>query len=72
MYIFMIVAVRLLKHVFTRDFSIEFGADEEGPAHLPVEGISFLRRRCKSFPQHHRDEAVDPFGGALLAEVEGL
>lgn len=67
-----VVGVRLLEHVFARDLSFEFGADEEGAAHLSVEGVGLLGRRRESLPQHHWDEAVDALGGALRSEVEGL
>lgn len=67
-----VVGVRLLEHVPAGDISLEFGADEEGAAHLAVEGVGLLGRRRESLPQHHRDEAVDALGGALGPEVEGL
>ena len=67
-----VVGISLLEHVFAGNFSIEFGADEEGAAHLAVEGVGFLWRRRESLPQHHRDEAVDALCGALRSEVEGL
>lgn len=70
--LFPVVVVGLLEHVLTGYFRFEFGADEEGAAHLPVEGVGFLGRRRQSLPQHHGDEAVDALGGALSSEVEGL
>lgn len=70
--VFPVVAVGLLEHVLAGDLSFEFGADEEGAAHLPVEGVGFLRRWRQSLPQHHGDEAVDALGGALCSEVKGL
>lgn len=70
--VFPVVAVGRLEHVLAGDFSFEFGANEEGAAHLPVEGVGFLWRRRQSLPQHHRDQAVDALGGALGPKVEGL
>lgn len=70
--IFPVVAVGLLEHVLAGDFSFEFGADEEGAAHLAVEGVRLLGRRRESLPQHHGDQAVDALGGALSSEVKGL
>lgn len=67
-----VVAVGVLEHVRTGYFSFEFGADEEGAAHLAVEGVRLLGRRRESLSQHHGDEAVDPLRGALGAEVKRL
>ena len=67
-----VVAVGVLEHVLTGYFSFEFGADEEGAAHLAVEGVRLLGRRRESLSQHHGDEAVDPLRGALGAEVKRL
>lgn len=67
-----VVAVGVLEHVRTGYFSFEFGADEEGAAHLAVEGVRLLGRRRESLSQHHGDEAVDPLRGALGAEVKWL
>lgn len=68
--IFPVVVVGLLEHVIAGYLSFEFGADEEGAAHLAVERVCLLRRRRESLPQHHRDEAVDPLGGALTPKVK--
>lgn len=66
-----VVGVCLLEHVFARDLCFEFGADEEGAAHLSVEGVRLLGGRRESLLQHHGDEAVDALGGALRSEVKG-
>lgn len=67
-----VVPVRLLEHVLAGYLSFEFGADEEGAAHLAVEGVRLLWRRREALPQHHRDELVDTLGGALSSKVKGL
>lgn len=67
-----VVGVGLLEHVPAGDLGFEFGADEEGAAHLAVQGVRLLGRRRQALPQHHRDESVDALGGVLAAEVEGL
>lgn len=69
---FPVVVVGILEHVLAGYLGFEFGADEERAAHLAVEGVRLLRRRCESLPQHHRDEAVDALGGALSSKVKGL
>lgn len=67
-----IVIVGLLEHVPAGDLGLEFGADEEGAAHLAVQRVGLLGRRCQPLPQHHGDQSVDALGGALSAEVKGL
>lgn len=48
--IFPVVVVGLLEHVLARYFSFEFGADEEGAAHLAVEGVRLLGWRGEAVP----------------------
>lgn len=67
-----VVVVGLLEHVPAGHLGLEFGADEEGAAHLAVQRVRLLGRRRQALPQHHWDQSVDALGGALSAEVEGL
>lgn len=67
-----VLVVRLLEHVVAAQLGVQPGADEEGAAHLPVQRVGLLRRRGEPVLEHHRDEVVDPLGGGLRAELEGL
>ena len=67
-----VLPVALLEHVVAAELGAEAGADEEGPAHLAVQRIGFLRGRGQPLLQHDGDEVVDALRGRLGAEVEGL
>lgn len=67
-----VLLVRLLEHVLALQLGVEPGADEERAAHLAVQRVRLLRGRGEPVLQHHGDQVVDPLGGGLGAEVEGL
>lgn len=67
-----VVLVRRLEHVFALQLGIQPGADEEGAAHLAMQRVRLLGRRGEAVFEHHRDQVVDPLGGGLGTEVEGL
>lgn len=69
---FPVLLVSRLEHVLAAQLGVEPGADEERAAHLPVQRVRLLRWRREAMFEHHRDEVVDPLGGGLTAELEGL
>lgn len=50
-----VFAVCLLEHVFAGNFGLQFGADEERAAHLPMKGVGLLRRGDEPVLQHDWD-----------------
>lgn len=67
-----VVLVCLLEHVLALKLGIQPRADEEGAAHLAMQRVRLLGRRGEAVFEHHRDQVVDPLGGGLGTEVEGV
>ncbi len=66
----LIIVPHLIEHRFALDSRLQFGAQKEAAAHLPVQRVGFLRGRRQSVLQHHRDQVVDAHRRRLGAEVE--
>lgn len=69
---FPVLLIRHFEHLPALQLSIQPGADEERAAHLTVERVRLLGGRGEPVFEHHGDEVVDPLGGGLGTEVEGL